>query len=62
MIKIGDLVRVKNISYFKQTSGGAELLKEVFTVFDVVEDAIFLIDCNEVILDDIFHENELIKV
>ena len=59
-IQIGNLVKVKDLSAFKQTEGEEELLQEVFEVVDIDEGGyIHVMDSYEYVLDDIFSEEEL---
>ena len=61
-MQTGDKVKVKNLTSFKQTEGSAELLSEVFYVHDIVDSMIYLEDYNEVVLDDVFTEEELLII
>ena len=60
-LQVGDLVKVKDISSFQQTEGGEELLDEVFSISEIINGRIYLEDCHEVVLDEIFYEDQLIK-
>lgn len=61
-MKTGDLVKVKNLSSFQNTEGGEELLDEVFTISEILDGRIYLEDCHEYVLDDIFYADELIQL
>ena len=60
-LQVGDLVKVKDISSFQQTEGGEELLDEVFSISEIIDGRIYLEDCHEFVLDEIFYEDQLIK-
>ena len=61
-LQVGNLVKVKDLKSFHQTEGGEDLLKEVFSISEIVDGRIYLEDCYETVLDEVFYEDQLIKV